>query len=322
MDEASNLALAVDLGGTRTRCALVDPGGRMVEQAAQDTQAWLGQQAAQERLEACLHRLMARAGERPIAGIGVAAAGPVESATGALHNPPNLPGWDGVALKPPWEEQFHLPVWVDNDANLAALGEHRYGAGQGISDLVYLAVGTGIGAGVILDGRLVTGSRGMAGELGHMTIDLHGPRCACGNVGCLEALASGTAIARMAQERVAAGEQTLALALAGNDPQRITGELVTQAAEQGDRVAREITEQAAQALGTGIVNILHIFNPALVIVGGGVGRAWHFLEPGIHQVVQRYAMRHSRDSLAILPSALQDDAGLLGAASLVWARPR
>ena len=255
----------------------------------------------------------------PVSGIAIAAPGPLDPRTGVIFNPPNMPGWDRVPLKQLFEQRFGIPVRVANDANLAAVGEHRFGAGRGCSHMVYITVSTGIGGGVIVADQLLLGQGGFAGEVGHMTVDMHGERCACGNVGCLEWLASGTSIARRARQRVASGVRS---ALRGLPADQITAQKVAELAYQGDRLAEQILRDAAVALGIGIVNLAHLFNPERVILGGGVslnaGPIWWDAAVG---TVRARSMGTSLQELEIVPAALGDDAGLLGGVALAAAQP-
>jgi glucokinase len=270
-----------------------------------------------------------------IAGIGIGAPGPLNGKTGVVFNPPNLPGWRNVPLRDIFHERFKCPIYVENDANVAALSEHMFGAGQGSLDMAYLTVSTGIGGGIIANGQLLTGTIGTAAELGHMTIDWHGPRCSCGNIGCLESLASGTAIARQANERIAldrrGSAELIAFALSKQSyekgaemprdsrrPIHVDAMMVAEAAVSGIRMAREIIGLAAEALGVGLVNIIHIFNPEVIILGGGVTQIGEPLLGPARRIVAERAMPVPRESVRIVLSDLGSDAGLIGAGSLIY----
>jgi len=229
----------------------------------------------------------------------------------------NLPGWTNVPLKDYFERALLLPTLVGNDANLAALGEHRFGAGRGCSDMIYITISTGIGGGVISDGKLFLGADGFAGELGHITIDPNGPRCNCGNVGCLEMLASGTAMAREARVALAAGKTSRLLDLAGGDPEAITAATVAQAFSLGDSVAEQIIHRAGVYIGIGVVTMLHLFNTRRVVLGGGVSNIGEPFFAVIQRTVKEYAITKARRYVRIVPAVLGDDVGLLGAAALV-----
>jgi glucokinase len=241
--------------------------------------------------------------------------GPVNPWTGVIASAPNLPGWRDVPFKEIVEAALGLPAHVGNDANLAALGEHSYGAGRGDDDMIYLTVSTGIGGGIIADGRLVLGTAGLAGEPGHMTILPDGPPCNCGNTGCLEVLASGTAIGREARRRLAAGE---ASALAGQPIETVDAEDVVRAARAGDRLAAEVFGEAMGYLGVGVANLVHLFNPRAIIIGGGVSNAGDLLFHPVREAVRRRCMAAFRQDIRIIRAKLGDDVGLLGAAALAF----
>jgi glucokinase len=221
-------------------------------------------------------------------------------------------------LKARLEEEFRVPAFVGNDANLAALAEHRFGAGRGVAHMIYITVSTGIGGGIIADGKLFLGARGFAGEVGHQTLDAHGPICNCGNAGCLEAIASGTAILNNARDALRGGRDSRMRALVGGDLNNLTGAVITQAAQEGDRLAREIYARAGYFIGLGIVNLLHNFDTRLFVLGGSVAlHAWDFIFPEIGKTFEKYAMSSMRAGVRIVPAELGDDVGLLGAAALV-----
>jgi glucokinase len=301
--------LAIDLGGTRLRLALFrERGAPPVRVARLPTRPEEGFERVLDRIATAARELL---GGEPIAGAGLAAPGPLDPRSGVLLRPPNLRGWPAEApIGAALSERLGAPVIVDNDANLAALGEWQAGAGRGVDDLVYFTVSTGIGGGIIVGGRLLRGVHGYAGELGHLLIEADGPPCLCGGRGCLETLASGTAIARLARERLAAGE-----------PSRLTPDAtaadVFAAAAAGDRLAAAVVERAMWRLGMGVVNALHLFDPALVILGGGVTNAGRLVFDPVERAVVRLAMPAFRQT-PVVRAALGDDAGLYGAAALAF----
>ncbi|HID85851.1 MAG TPA: ROK family protein [Anaerolineae bacterium] len=250
-----------------------------------------------------------------VVGIGIGAPGPLNPWTGVIHHAPNLPGWRDVPLRDIIQEEFQMPTFLGNDANVAALAEHRFGAGQGVDDLIYMTVSTGIGGGVIVGGQLLLGADGLAGEVGHMTLEPHGPRCNCGNIGCLEALAAGPAIARDARQRIEEGARTAIVDLVGGDLSQVTAKVVGQAAQEGDELAIELIRRAGFYIGVGIVNLIHLFNPRLFVIGGGVSKVGDLLFDPIRAVVRERAMPAMRE-VRIVPATLGDDVGLLGAVAL------
>lgn len=311
-----DLALAIDVGGTNTRVAVVDRDGSVLQRERAPTLAEQGTEQAMARLTATASRLMLAAGGR-FAGVGIALGSPVDPETGIMYNPPSLPGWDGFSPKAALEESLGLPVRIANDATLGAVGEYAYGVGQGVENLVYITVSTGIGGGVIVEGIPIFGMGGFAGELGHMSIDRNGLLCNCGNTGCLEALASGTAIARNATSRLEQGEQSAMRAMADDDGS-VRAETVMEAAARGDPLAMEVLEQFTEDLGQGLTNLLHIFNPEMIVLGGGVCRDLHLFFAPLKAVMQRRAMAHLQSNIPVVASVLGDDASMLGAAHMVF----
>ena len=314
MSRAAHLVLTLDLGATNFRVALVKADGEVLRQHRDSTNSDSGPEQGMRRIKEAARDMLSDIDRSPVLGMGVAAAGLIDP-DGVLLTSPNLLTWYNTPLKQMLERDLGVTVRVGNDANLAALGERRFGAGRGCDDLVYLTVSTGIGGGVITGGRLLVGSRGFAAELGHMTIDVNGPRCNCGNVGCLEVMASGTAIARFARERLSRGDVSTISEMVSGDLNRVTAQTVAEAAESGDQVAREIVQTAATNLGAGVVSLVHIFNPQVVIIGGGVSRAGDLIFEPVRRVVAERVMRDI--DVRIVPAALGDDSGLLGAAALV-----
>ena len=311
-------ALVADVGGTQTRVALVDAHGDIAVRHSTETLASEGRDAVMNRLSAALEHV-ASVQPSAISGVGLSLASPVEPGTGVMHNPPNLgPEWHLYTPIPFLRERLSLPVVAENDATLGALGEHAFGAGRGSANMIYMTVSTGIGGGVIINDRLYTGSNGFGAEIGHMTIDRNGPVDNCGNIGCLEALASGTALARMARDRQRAGESSAILELAGNDIEAIDARAVVQAARQGDAVAESLMREVALSLASGIITLMHIFDPQLIVIGGGLGQNLDMFMPTIESEVKSRAMAHFQGAVPVAKSQLGDDVSLLGAAALVF----
>ena len=310
------LVVGVDLGGTQVRAGLVQEDGRLLRREATVTRPEEGRDAVIERIVRLARSVCADVGLERVTAVGVAAPGAVDHRRGVVRLAPNLNGWVDVPLKDLLEERLGVPVQVGNDANLAALGEHMFGAGRGIKDLIYITVSTGIGGGILTDGRLLLGHHGYAAEIGHQTVEDSGPRCKCGNIGCLEAMASGTAIAREARVAVARGEQTALMDLCGGDIWKLDARMVAEAARSGDAVSYRIMTRAGHYLGVGIVNLLHIFNPQRIILGGSVIKAGKLITEPMWEVITTRAWALSREDFDIVPAALGDDVGILGAAAL------
>jgi glucokinase len=313
------LVAGVDLGGTNVRTCIARADGAILARARTPTPADDGPAVVVERIVAGVRELAQTAGVavRQLAGVGVGAPGPLDMRSGIVFSPPNLAGWHDVPLAALLRDALGVPVHIGNDANLAAVGERAFGAGRGIDNLVYMTVSTGIGGGVIVAGKLFVGSSGTAAEIGHMTVDLHGPRCKCGNIGCLEAIAAGPAIARSGREAARGAPESRLLALAGGTADRVTTSLVVQAAREGDAVAQAVFERAAEAIGVGCVNLVNLFNPRRIIIGGGVSQAGELLFAPVRRVVAERALPSPRDACTIVGAGLGDDCGLYGAVALV-----
>jgi glucokinase len=318
--------VGIDLGGTKILTARCTLQGAIVAQKRVPTEAAMGPKAILRRIVKTVLDVTAGCDPAGLRGVGVGAPGGVDINTGVLAYAPNLPGWHNVPLRDilsSWlREAFGHPVRVavGNDANAAALGEYRFGAGAarpGLRHMVYLTVSTGIGGGIISDGRLLQGRQGMAGEVGHMTIDVHGPRCKCGNIGCLEILAAGPAIARAGQELVATGRAPLLSQLVGGEPERVTAPLVQEAAQAGDPDACALMAQIGRYVGVGVINLIHLFNPEVVCIGGGVAKAGPLLFAPLIATVDELALPSMRAGVAIVPPLLGDQIGVQGAAALL-----
>jgi len=313
----ANYVVGVDLGGTQVRAALVDREGMIHAREKTLTLPEEGLEAVLGRIYQCATRVMQSVAPEDIQGIGIGAPGPLNPWTGVILEAPNLGGWHHVPLAHLVEEHFELPTRLGNDANLAALAERRFGAGRGSTDMIYMTISTGIGGGIIVDEELLLGARGLAGEIGHQTIEASGPRCNCGNTGCLEVLASGPAIARRTVERLRGGAASIIPALVDGDLDKITAAHVSEAASGGDSLATEMLRLAGFYIGVGIVNLIHIFNPELFVIGGGVSKSGDLLFDAIRQVVNERTMISMREGVRIVPASLGDDVGLLGAACLL-----
>jgi len=314
-------AVGVDLGGTKIHTVVATPEGEVLGEDRRPTDAAEGPDAVLGRLIASIRRALASAGppSGEIAGAGISSPGPCDPRRGVVTNAPNLPGWHEIPIARIVSEQLGVPALLENDANAACYGEFRFGAGRGHQHIVYVTLGTGIGGGIIIDGKIYEGASGAAGEVGHIIIDQDGPPCNCGGRGCLEALASGPAIARAAQAAVEAGRSPALAQLAAGAS--LTPELVLQAAEAGDATAREVIERAGYQLGLGLVGLLNVFDPQALILGGGLlGLGDLYLEPALRLARERPFAQIVAD-VTIVTATLGERAGALGAAALVMDRP-
>jgi glucokinase len=314
--ERDQLLLALDFGGTKLTAGLVASGERRWR-AHQRVPSPPGSNVESDlEIMMGLARDMLATAKAPLAAVGVSFGGPVDAARGLVLLSHHVPGWEEMPLREWLEERLGVPAAVDNDANVAALGEHRFGAGQGCDSLMYITVSTGVGGGWILNGRPWRGADGMAGEIGHIVVDPDGPLCLCGKRGCVERLASGPYIAQRAREWLQAQPDRgrILRTLAGGDPEAITAKLVAQSAAQGDNLAWETLEIAAWGLGAGIGNAANLVNPERFILGGGVTKAG----ARFWEVVRRTAHETALPEVHfdVVPAALGDDAPLWGAVAL------
>lgn len=310
--------LGIDIGGTNLVVGAVRAdGGEVVGGHSQPTDASRGPDAVVEDLvrmgEATRATLRAKVPGAEVIGVGIGSPGPLDTRTGIVRLTPNL-GWVEMPIRDRLAAGLGLPATLDNDANCAILAECWVGAGRGARCVVGLTIGTGIGGGIVLDGRIHHGVSDSAGEVGHMTINLNGRRCNCGNDGCLEAYASGPAIAARAVEQLRAGASSRLGTLVDGALETITAATVYEAAATGDLLADEVVRDTARYLGVGVANLLNIFNPDRVVIAGGVTRAGdHLFEP-LRREVARRAFRPAVEACTIVPAALDGYAGVIGAA--------
>jgi glucokinase len=330
-EQGQTYTIGVDLGGTNLRIAAYTRAAGLLETILLPTRLAAGRDAVVDDLCGAVVDLKNRFGTRyELAGIGVGTPGPLELPAGRLHNPPNLPGWDGFDLREELEKKLQQSVVVESDANIAALAECLLGRGltMGVDSLCMLTLGTGVGNGIILGGKIFDGAAGMAGEAGHATIYPDGVKCPCGNHGCLEMYASATAVVRTANERIAAGTAPLLVkeALAG---QKWSARTLAEAAFEGNEDARQIYTDAGRALGIGLAALVNTLQLPLYVVGGGLVQAWELLKPAIFEELHHrsyvyrlvepesaIAKHNPKGATHVLPAELGPDAGLLGACIL------
>ena len=310
-----SIHIAVDLGGTHIRAAAYRRG-ETDPIKHHKTKTRSGEESVFGRLLHLIEEVIPT--DENITAIGVAAPGPLDPRTGIILETPNIQEWKNYPLGEKLSAHFKVPVYLGNDANLAVLGEWRYGAGQGHDHLVYLTISTGVGGGVISNGHLLEGQLGLAGELGHATILADGPVCSCGKKGHLEALASGTSIASYVEMQLAEGtESSLRSGV------KRTAESIAEAAREGDALAISAYQRAGKYLGIGVATFLHIFNPTIVILGGGVSQSGDLLMVPFRASLREHVFNPAYlENLITTTAALGDDAGLLGALALVGMREK
>jgi glucokinase len=316
----SNKFVGVDLGGTNLKGVVVDRSGRVLLEKMVSAGTEKGPAAVIHTMTDLVSDLNGETGgPSKQCAVGVAAAGVVEIWKGVCKWLPNLPGWKDIPLVQILEEKLCLDSFLINDVRAMTLAEKTVGAGVGVKNLVCMAIGTGIGGGIVVHDILFLGGEGFAGEIGHQTVEPQGPICTCGNYGCLEAVASGASIIFNAIRMVKQGATTTIRDLAKNNVNNITAEMVAQAAYDGDAVAREIWDKEAFYLGVGITNLIMILNPEMIILGGGVAKAFDLLIGGIRNTVSsRIHLGPDVDRLKIVPCQLGDFSGAIGAA--LWAK--
>jgi glucokinase len=308
---AGELTIGIDLGGTQVRAALVE-GGQILRRASARTDV-SGPAAVLGQFKQLMSEVCPAEQRHRIAGLGVAAPGPLDSETGTIIQIPTLPNWESFPLREILQRDLGMPVVVENDGIAAAYGEWQYGAGKGLRHLVYVTVSTGIGGGVVVDGHLMHGRRGMACHVGHFQMATVGPQCACGATACFEALASGTALGKRALKLA----QDMPTSMLGQWSAReaVDARHVVEGARQGDPLCLELLAEEARYLGSGFTGIIHLYSPDRVIMGGGVSQAFDLLEPGICEVIRRDAMGPFK-TVPVVPALLGDNSGLVGAAAL------
>ncbi|MFL6333417.1 MAG: ROK family protein [Pyrinomonadaceae bacterium] len=303
----------IDIGGTKIALAVADLEGQIIERMRFPARtAERGPHAIVEEALAEIERMLGQTGSC-LAAVGIGCGGPLDRQRGLILSPPNLPGWDAFPVVKIVEERLGVPALLDNDANAAALGEHRYGAGQGYRHLVYITQSTGIGGGVIVRGELVHGVYDGAGEVGHMTVLPDGPECGCGGRGCLEALCSGTALARRARESLAAGGSS---SLSSLSPNEVTGRAVAEAARAGDALASAVWEEMIHYLAVGVGNLFNILAPEAIVIGGGVSEAGEQLFGPLRERVRARVRMLPPEQINILQASLGGDSALHGAVIL------
>jgi len=311
--------IGVDLGGTNIVAgAMPEDGSREIAIRSEPTRADQGADAVVDSIARMIDTVIAEtiaetsAKREDFAGVGIGSPGPLDRERGIVIVTPNL-GWRNFPLRDEVSKRVGLPASLDNDANCATLGEWWCGAAKGARHVIGITIGTGIGGGLILDGRLFHGASDVAGEIGHTTIDSTGRRCKCGNYGCLEAYASGPAIAERAREALEGGEPSILPKLVNDDLSKITAQIVYDAAKKDDDVARQVVRETANFLGAGVANLLNIFNPDVVVIAGGVTQAGTSLFEPLRAEVRRRAFRPAVEACKIVPGTLRGSAGVVGA---------
>lgn len=315
-------SIGVDLGGTNIVSAIVNYQGEIVNSLKVPTLAERGKEATIKKIIEAIHKNIVQSSVAPdnIIGIGIGAPGPLDIKRGIINFAPNLPGWRDVPLRKILEDEFNIKVVLENDANAAAWGERYFGAGQGVNNLVCFTLGTGIGGGIIIDGKIYHGNNYGAAELGHMTVNKDGPRCNCGNYGCLEAYSSATGIKNRIKNRIKEGIKSKFLNFDNDDElfESLRLKLIFETARKGDKLTKSVVEEAISYLGIAIANIANILNPEMVVLVGGITNEGDKLLIPLKREVRKRAFYSNYKSLKIVIGKLDGNAGVLGAAALLW----
>ena len=319
----STNVVGVDMGGTKILSAVIDAEGNILGTAKVPTKADEAPSVVIDRIADAIQKAIGKSGvnEASIEAIGIGAPGPLDPATGVVIFAPNL-GWRDIRLKDELETRVGIPTFVDNDVNVGTLGEHVFGAGQGVQNIVGIFVGTGIGGGIILQGELFHGASKTAGEIGHIIVKADGPKCGCGTRGCLEALASRTAMAKQFQKAIKKKKQkSIVTELTNGDLRTIRSGVLAKAIRANDKLTLKIFKKVTKYLGVGIGSIVNFLNPEMIILGGGVVEALDdtFLD-NIRAAAKKYALPNTLDGVQIVRAELGDNSGILGAAALARQR--
>lgn len=308
----TDVVIGVDLGGTRLRAGRLDTQLTMLERTEKLTEADEGLEATIERIKTIIRKVLPE-DKSTLLGIGISVPGPCNPETGVVVAPPNLPGWIDVPLADILKQEFGVPIYLGNDANVAALAEVSVGSAQGYKHVIYITVSTGIGSGIINDGRLILGKTGIGSEAGHMVMLVEN-----GRVSTLEKEGAGPALARQAKERIQAGDTSILVDMSDNDLDKIDGKMLNDAVKAGDTLAIEIAKRGGRIVGFGLANLLHIFNPEVVVIGGGVSYIGDLWFDEVRKAVQANTIDDDywKDT-PIIPSKISEDVSILGSATLV-----
>ena len=319
-EEIAKFAIGVDLGGTKIGAALVNNHGDIKEYIKNPTHAQQGKDVVISRIKETINQLInkSRVNVDNISGIGIGVPGQLDARTGIVYSAPNLPGWKEVPICRIIKESFQMPVTLENDANAAAWGEKIFGVGQGIREMVCLTLGTGIGGGLIFNGKIYHGNKFAAGEVGHIIVNKDGPHCNCGGVGCLETYSSATGIRDRIFDRVKKLNKNNPDSFLKSDIDNISLSDIFKRARQGDPLVKDIVEDAIEYLGVGITILVNLLNPEMVVLVGGIANEGDKLLLPVKNYVFGRAMKIVLEDLQIVLGKLKGQAGVLGAAALLW----
>ncbi|MCX6174218.1 MAG: ROK family protein [Ignavibacteriales bacterium] len=313
-------AVGVDLGGTSIKIGLVDSKGKIFKKVSLDSCASNGPKAVIEQIVKGI-RLITNKKNDKILGIGIGAPGAVKLKKGTVENPPNFPNWGKVHLGNAIKEKFDCDIYVENDANAAAIGEMIYGAGEKFENFIMITLGTGVGGGIIINKKIYRGETGGAGEIGHVTIDYKGPQCKCGSFGCIESYIGNNYLIDRVKKQLQSRKDSLLIRLTNNDLNLLTPQLIHQAAEDGDDFARSIIVDCGLKLGYVLASIVNVLDISTIVIGGGVAGFGKLLFDTITYSIKERVIKPSKEQIVVKPAKLKNNAGIKGASALVFYKP-
>lgn len=318
----AEVVAGIDLGGTNVKAGVVTSEGRLLAKDSRPTRADEGLEAVLEMMTESVRAAVNASGvdRAEVQAVGIGAPGPMNWQTGVVYSPPNLPGWDNVPLAGLMKERLGAPVFVDNDANVACFGEFWQGAGRDVDSMVLLTLGTGVGGGIVVMGKLLRGPDGTAAEIGHLCVKRNGRQCNCGAKGCLEQYASVTGMLKTAVKGINEGHDTILTDLCGGDLDQLTGKMISEAIERGDGFAAWVMEETGVWLGTSIGSLVNLLNPEMVVLGGGMIAAGDVLFQPIRETAANQSFDVPGQRAEIIPAQLGNDAGTIGAAGCALER--
>ncbi|MBI1808078.1 MAG: ROK family protein [Ignavibacteria bacterium] len=322
MTGKKTFAIGIDLGATTIKSGVVDKKGKIIDQLTVETRANKGPSTVIQHIVFSVRELFSKHKQASCCGIGIGAPGVVRIEDGSVHHPPNFSGWTEVALAKAIRNAFSVPVFIENDANCAALAEAKYGAGYEFKDFLFVVWGTGIGGGIILDRKIYRGPHGGAGEIGHLSIDYNGRECNCGSRGCIEAYIGQRYLSQRTKEilegRRKDQEPSKIIELVDGNLEKIEPSIIAEAAELDDPVATEILEEAGDLLGSALASVMNILDLRVAVIGGGISAAPHFVFKSVEKSLRARVLKPHKNGIRIVRAKLGNSAGIIGAASLVF----
>ncbi len=310
-------AVGVDLGGTTIKVGLVDEKGKIIKKVSYDSNSSKGPEAVTKQIKRGIEEVV-KGNREKILGIGIGAPGAVKLKKGTVENPPNFYGWGKVHLGSILKKEFDCDVFVENDANAAAIGELIYGAGKYYKNFIMITLGTGVGGGIIIDKKIYRGDTGLAGELGHITIDSAGAKCNCGSIGCIEAYIGKDYLIERTKIKLQERNDSILFELTNGDLNLLTPKLIQSAAEQGDEFSNSVVVDTGTKLGYALASAVHVLDISTIIIGGGIAGFGKLLFDAVESSIKERVMKSFRDRITVKPAKLKNEAGIKGASALVF----